>query len=233
MTAPRIGFVGTDTAVGKTTLLCVLLEQAQAMGISAVPYKPAQSHAPDEPRSDVVRLREAAGLSSQCDGWIGTLEYDRPLAPGLAEDPTPFLLPGSRGDVWPCPPLTRCVDALAAILGTQAPALLFVELAGGLWVPMPGGSWQPQWIRALVDHVVVVGRAGLGTINHTLSTIDWLQQLGLPPRGFFLSETAPPDPSNVYNPAVIAAATGVPHLGTLAHGECTIDLLSPLLRAIS
>jgi hypothetical protein len=46
-----------------------------------------------------------------------------------------------------------------------------IEGAGGLWVPMPGGSWLPAWISALRAEVVVVGRLGLGTINHCLLTI--------------------------------------------------------------
>lgn len=65
----------------------------------------------------------------------------------------------------------------------------------------------------------MVGRAGLGTINHCLATIAGLRALGRPPLGFVLSHTTPvPDPSVADNAAVVAHASGVPCLGALPHG---------------
>jgi dethiobiotin synthetase len=109
--------------------------------------------------------------------------------------------------------------ALEAAEAQYAPALTIVEGAGGLWVPMPGGTWQPAWISGLAATPVVVGRLGLGTINHSLLTIATLRALGLPPCGFILTQNmVGSDLSYAHNERVVAAASGLPCLGVLAFG---------------
>jgi dethiobiotin synthetase len=218
--------VGTDTGVGKTSVACALLERADVR--SVVPYKPAQSGAPDEPRSDAERLLAACRVPQLTLDDICTLRFAVPLAPGLADAAHRFVDDGSAIDRTP---LSQCRAALARLIARTDPHVALIEGAGGLWVPMPGGTWQPEWIRELADHVVVVGRAGLGAINAALLTIDALRALELAPLGFYLSETATPDPSNEHNAAVIARARELPHLGTLRHGGDD-DLLAALLARL-
>lgn len=201
-----------------------------------MPFKPAQSG--DEHPSDAERLLLAAGLPLTELDAVCPLRFALPLAPGLAEDPSPFLagsslasrcpeleMPSSRhgsplAPLASPPPavIARSALALAAWEARHHPDLTLVEGAGGLHVPMPGGTWQPAWITALAPWTLVVGRAGLGTIHHCLSTIAGLRAVGRPPLGFVLSQTTPAaDPSTLCNAAVIANASGLPHLGTLRH----------------
>jgi dethiobiotin synthetase len=217
--ATRIFIVGTDTGAGKTAVTAALLHTAKARGLKAVPFKPAQSGM-DRP-SDAERLLSAAGLSLDELTAACPLRYELPLAPGLAEDPVPFL--ADRTEPSPANARLSIVSRIAAALddweARHCPTLTLVEGAGGLYVPMPGGTWQPAWIAALAPWTLVVGRTGLGTINHCVSTIAGLRALGRPPLGFVLSQTqAEPDPSVAGNAAVIAKASGLPHLGTLPHG---------------
>jgi dethiobiotin synthetase len=231
----RIFIVGTDTAVGKTAVTAALLHTARARGLKVVPFKPAQSGR-DRP-SDAERLLAAAGLPADALALACPLRYEAPLAPGVAEDPAPFVRARAvlhdptddRSAV-----IARCAAALAAWESQHQPALTLIEGAGGLYVPMPGGTWQPAWITALAPWTLVVGRAGLGAINHGLLTIAGLRALGRPPLGFVLSQTSPgpdtsgadpsgadpsgADPSVTTNAAIIASAAGIPHLGTLPHG---------------
>jgi dethiobiotin synthetase len=211
----RIFIVGTDTAAGKTAVTAALLHTAARRGLHVLPFKPAQSGL-DSP-SDIERLLAAADLPLDAVDAACPLRYAPPLAPGLADDPAPFLASRPRR---PDPAvLSRVGAALDAWEQRHNPALTLVEGAGGLHVPMPGATWQTAWITALCSLTLVVGRAGLGTINHTLATIAGLRQLGRPPLGFVLSQTEPvADPSVTDNAAVIAAASRVAHLGTLAHG---------------
>jgi dethiobiotin synthetase len=241
MTARRVYIVGTDTGVGKTAVTCALLHWARRHRLRAMPFKPAASGLPAEPAdttnpSDVTRLLLAAGLCA--DTPICPWSFAAPLAPGLAEDPAPFFRPPAA-NADPIPdPIARTCEHLAALERELDPQLVFVEGAGGLHVPMPGGTWQPAWIRALATDVVVVGRAGLGTINHTLLTLDALRAHELPAVGFLLSDpTGGDDPSREHNPQVIATARGSRYLGTLTHqragdGGGTTDLLTPLLDAL-
>ncbi len=224
--------VGTDTAVGKTTVGEAILRAAPRVGVRVRPFKPAQS-GHDEP-SDAARLCAAAGLPPTAVAAMCPLRYGPPLAPGLADDPARFRAPLPAPDRAPLDQVQR---ALAAWTDAAPVDLVLVEGAGGLHVPMPGGTWQPEWIVGLATHTLVVGRLGLGTINHTLATIEGLRRLGRPPIGFVLSETEPADPSADDNPATIATAARVPHLGTLprerhAHDQAGEAILRALMARL-
>jgi dethiobiotin synthetase len=219
----RIFVVGTDTGVGKTTVVSTLCQQARARGMRVLPFKPAQSGAaPNDPDSDAARLAAAAGIANPraiCPLWFAD-----PVAPGIAADAKP-----AAAD----PAASHCSVvglALDRAIAAHEPDLVLIEGAGGLLVPMPGDTWQPDWIAQLADLVVVVARAGLGTINHTLLTVDALRRRDLRPIGIYLCEVDRADPSNRSNAAVIARATSLPVLGTLPHGlRDAPDLLAPLL----
>lgn len=234
----RIFFVGTNTGVGKTAVVCALLRWAKHHAVPAIPFKPAQSGDLEEP-TDVERLLDAAGLSRDHAMSACPMSYPEPVAPGIAEDPAPFLRPPAA-NVDPLPDaleLTR--DRLETWELQNEARLVFVEGAGGLHVPMPGGTWQAEWIRALADHVVVVASSGLGTINHTLLTLDALDDEGFDVLGvYFVDPDTEEDPSRDDNAQVIATARGVNVLGRLpfldtADGRGPVDLLTPLVDALT
>ncbi len=215
----RVMLVGTDTDCGKTTIACALLRAARAGGLRALPFKPAAS-GPEGPHGDPERLLAAAALPGLTREELCPLRFTAPIAPGLAEDGD------SDMSHWTCldvqteqAALVGVRAALERLEARYAPELTVIEGAGGLWVPMPGGSWLPAWVSGLAAAPVVVGRLGLGTINHCLLTILGLRQLGLSPRGFFLTQTRPgADASHAHNERVITAASGLECLGVLAHG---------------
>jgi len=213
--------VGTDTDCGKTTVACALLRALRAREIRALPFKPAAS-GPDGPQGDPERLVEAAAIAGLRVAEICPLRYAEAVAPGLAEAGAGDMSVWTGMD-WRAGEGSAVVLAVAAVLAAAearyAPDLTIVEGAGGLWVPMPGGTWLPAWISGLGATPVVVGRLGLGTINHCLSTIVGLRGLGLAPAGFILSQTgARGDASELHNERVIAAASGLPCFGVLAFG---------------
>lgn len=214
----RVILVGTDTDCGKTTVACALLRAARRAGLRALPFKPAAS-GPAGPDGDPERLLAAADLPGLTLEMLCPLRFAAPVAPGLAEDG------GLDMSKWTC---LESQEEPAALVGVRAalvelessyqPDLTVVEGAGGLWVPMPGGSWLPAWVSGLAATPVVVGRLGLGTINHCLLTIRGLRERGLPPLGFFLAQTRPEaDPSHAHNERVIAAASGLECLGVLPY----------------
>lgn len=230
----RLMLVGTDTDCGKTTIACALLRAAAAAGLRVLPFKPAAS-GPAGPDGDPERLAAAAGIPGLGPDDLCPLRFAEPVAPGLAEagasdmswttwSPDHAFQSMSEGTSV----VGRVRTALERLEARYPADLTLIEGAGGLWVPMPGGTWLPAWIAGLAAAPVVVGRLGLGTINHCLLTIAGLRRLGLPPRGFFLAQTTPgADPSRAHNERVIAAASGLPCLGVLAHGQADAGWLRP------
>ncbi len=239
MTA-RVYFVGTDTGVGKTTVVAALLSAGQRRGIKVVPFKPAVS-GPSGPDADPERLLAAAGMPPEEKAAMAPCRFEEAIAPGLAEERERFFDPD------PPPPeqakLASVQWALATYEQRHDASLVLIEGAGGLHVPMPGGSWQEHWIEALAHNTVIVARAGLGTINHTLLTIDALRERGCPPIGFLVSQSrAHRDPSRADNIRVIEARAELRCLGSLPFlgrppqlptddGWFDPDLWSLLLRA--
>ena len=97
---------------------------------------------------------------------------------------------------------------------------LVVEGLGGLMVPV-GEDWTiADLAESLELPLVIVARAGLGTINHTVLTIRVAEQAGLVPRAVVLNEHGQdPDPSWATNAAQIEDLGGVPVIGRLPSVE--------------
>lgn len=226
---PRIAIVGTDTEIGKTHLVEALLYAATATGRRVLPFKPAQS-GPDRP-TDADRLARACDLNLTASA-ICPLVYEPPLAPGIAHDRAQFLRTDPHVDPEP---LETALRHLAQLESRHHPDLVIIEGAGGLHVPMPGGNWLDHWLGRMTDRAVVVGRAGLGTINHTLLTVEALRTRGIEVVGFVHmhrpAQAQLHDPSRPDNAAVIAAR-GVRHLGTLPPGEPDAPALQAVARPI-
>src|SRR5512140_548334 len=146
----------TDTGVGKTEIACAILRAARAAGIDAVGMKPAQAGlTPGEP-TDAERLREASGgvepLAAICPYSLAA-----PLAPAVAA-----RIEGRRID------LDRIVEGARSLAVRHA--AIVVEGAGGLLVPLTERETYADLAVALALPVIVVARAGLGTVNHAALT---------------------------------------------------------------
>lgn len=180
----RLYLVGTDTSVGKTTVACSILIAAKRNNLSILPVKPAQSRNPDE-ISDIQRLCRFTDPPSDPTP-LCFFDYQQPLAPGIAHQPQNFLpSPSAAAD----PTHLLEFQSRLSLLESQNPSdLTLIEGAGGLHVPMPGGTWQTQWIRSSKAWAVVIARCNLGTINHTLLTVEALRTQSIPILGIFFSD---------------------------------------------
>ena len=214
----RIFILGTDTDVGKTITSCALLHALQERGHRALPFKPAAS-GPKDATSDTQQLIRSCRLPLQA-AEVTPLHFHESLAPGVAENPAPFLNHTAQAKPNGPPDVLRQMEAhLSGLERRHRPTLTLIEGAGGLLVPMPGGSWQDQWIDCFKARILLVGRAGLGTINHTLLTIEALEKRGHNALGFILNHGAQPQASSpqlaAQNASMITARTKLPHFGTL------------------
>ncbi len=181
---------GTDTGIGKTVVAAGL-----AAALGAHYWKPVQAGTEDGTDSERaialgvppdLVLREGYRLALPASPHIAF------RAEGLEVDPVRLTLPEPRP--------------------------LIVEGAGGLMVPL---RRDPPWL--MIEQfarwqapVLLVARTALGTINHSLLSVEGLRTRGIPIAGLlFVGE------AHEENETVIPALTGVLHVGRL-------PLLDPL-----
>jgi dethiobiotin synthetase len=175
---------GTGTEVGKTVVAAAIAHTLAAAGKTVAVFKPAVTGL-DETRADgpISRpgrdlsahrpaveadhelLRRAAG-SSQSDEGIAPYRYGPPASPHLAA-----ALAGEEID-----PERLLAAARAAAAGAD---VLVCEGVGGLLVPLSPGYLVRDLAVDLGLPVVIVASPGLGTINHTLLTIESARAAGL------------------------------------------------------
>ncbi len=195
---------GTDTGVGKTEVAVAIVIGARARGIDVGAMKPAQSGVGDGLPTDADRLRAAAGETDPAE-LVCPYALRAPLAPAVAA-----RLEGVEISM-------AHVLACAAELSRRHQATV-VEGAGGLLVPLTASETYADLAVALGMPVLVVARAGLGTVNHTALTCEALRARGLAVAGVVLNRAcAGADPSEPHNAAEIERLTGVRVLASIPY----------------
>ena len=167
---------GTGTDVGKTVVAAVLARTAHAAGASVGVFKPAVSGLDEYPLRpevwecavdlpDHVLLRLASG-SGQGNDEIAPYRFGPAVSPHLAAE-----LAGEQID----PDLVRG----AALAASERFDLIVCEGVGGFLVPLTADYLIRDLARDLGMPVTVVATPRLGTINHTLLTIEAARDAGL------------------------------------------------------
>jgi dethiobiotin synthetase len=169
---------GTDTGVGKTVVACALVRELRRAGLDVGAMKPAETGVGPEGPLDARALRAAAGVDDPLEE-ICPFQLALPAAPSVAA-----AHEGRELDVGR---ILACFRALSA-----RHECMVVEGAGGLLVPLSEGFTMADLARELGLPVLVVARAALGTINHTLLTLEALSRRGLPCAGVVISHTGGP-----------------------------------------
>lgn len=151
---------GTDTGVGKTLVAATLLAALRAVGARTLRYvKPVQTgHPPDD---DAAWVARRAPLSPH---------EVLPTAVALRAPVSPFEAARLEGVA---PALPRTLPT------TPSDAVLVVEGAGGLLVPFDAQATLADAFVAWGLPLVVVARPDVGTLNHTLLTLEAARRRGL------------------------------------------------------
>jgi dethiobiotin synthetase len=164
-TAEGFFVTGTGTEVGKTVVAAVLANDLRRQARSVAVFKPAVTGLDDPGEADHALLRRAAA-SEQGDEEIAPYRYGPPASPHLAaaeagEEIEPELLRSA---------------AHRAASGVDA---LVCEGVGGLLVPLTRAYLLRDFAADLGLPLVIAAPPGLGTINHTLLTIEAARSAGL------------------------------------------------------
>ncbi len=210
---------GTDTEIGKTTATCALLTALRQAGKRALGIKPVESGTAVQPNSDAEDGRRLARATGQISPSQAFQRLKAPLAPPVAaRDEGVELDPESWLDA------IRDMSAVAEFT--------FVEGAGGLLSPLADGFNTRDLAIALDASVLLVAVDKLGTLNHTMLTLEALHVAGINVAGVIFSAPEIPDESTGRNAEVIAErypripVTSLPRIESDEQGA---DILRPWL----
>ena len=166
----------TDTGVGKSVLSACLIAAMRAEGLAVAAYKPVltgTAEPPDGPwPSDDALL---ALVSGEDPSRVAPLRFAPAVSPHLAAQM-------AEAQIDP-----ETLVARARLRAGEAGDALVVEGVGGLLVPLAGAWLVRDLAAALGLPVVIAARPGLGTINHTLLTLQSARAAGLDVRAVVLT----------------------------------------------
>lgn len=151
---PALFVTGTDTAVGKTVVSAILMA-----GLGAEYWKPVQSGA--EEGTDTAWIKEKTGLADA---------LFHPEVYVLSHFLSPHAAAGRQG--------VRIELAAITTPARHEDRHLIIEGAGGIMVPLNETETMADLIRQIDVPVLLVARSTLGTINHTLLSLEKLRRIG-------------------------------------------------------
>lgn len=213
---PRLVICGTDTDVGKTVVSALVVQ-----GLGAHYWKPVQSGLePDHPAgaTDSERVQRLLNL------------------PAARILPEAYRLQAPVSPHWAAEREGVEIERERLLRLPEVAGPLVIEMAGGLMVPLRRDWLQIDLLADWGLPVLLVARTALGTLNHTLLSLEALSRRNIPVLGVLLSGEAHAD-----NPRTIRELAGVPLLGwlprldpltatALAQHWTNLDLAEALLR---
>jgi dethiobiotin synthetase len=189
----RIVVTGTDTEIGKTVFAAGLADQ-----LGACYWKPIQSGLDGETDSQIV-------------AWLGGLSEDR-ILPERYRLNTP-VSPHQSADIDGI-----SINLAALVVPDTGNRPLVIEGAGGLMVPLNRSALYIDVFARWRIPVVLCARTALGTINHSLLSIEALRRRDIDILGIAFIGEGHPESEHA-----ICEIGGVQRLGRLPR-------LSPLTR---
>lgn len=188
---------GTDTGVGKSVLAAAICAALVARGERVAAFKPVVTGLSD-PAGDWPRDHEllaAAAGSAQSPDEVAPYRYAPPLSPHFAAALAGETIEPAR---------------LLEVARGSPDRLLVAEGVGGLMVPITPGYLVRDLAVDLALPVVVAARTGLGTINHTLLTVEAARAAGLHVAGVVMTPwPADPEPIEQSNRETVERLGGV------------------------
>jgi dethiobiotin synthetase len=196
---------GTDTGVGKTYVTALLLAELRRRGVRAAAFKPISCGTGGRRDAEVYASIMHHELPLDV---INPVYLRHPLAPSVAAK-----LERKRIDLQK---IFRVYRQL-----TSSFSVVLVEGAGGLMVPIRDNFFVADLAKTMKLPLLVVARLGLGTINHSLLTIQQARVHGLTIAGIILNDTVGGKRglAEKTNIEVIPALCRTPLIGVVPHGK--------------
>ena len=205
----KIFVVGTDTGVGKTVLSLLLMQFFYANGCMPFYIKPIQTGCSDpyDKGSDARFIYQHVKQLTKKDPADSIVYcFREPKAPYFASRNE-----GERIDV------TTIKDFIEKKNDIYSPVIM--EAAGGLLVPVNENTLMIDLIKITGAKPIIAARAGLGTINHTLLTIEALHKRDIQPGGIvFIDAGEKPAPQDIVseNIEAVESFSGIKVAGVIS-----------------
>ncbi|MEW6163197.1 MAG: dethiobiotin synthase [Nitrospirota bacterium] len=214
---------GTDTGVGKTVITAALIKAIRLLGLKVCGMKPIEtgclkskfkvksSKLKVKDRglipTDGMFLREMAGMNDSID-LVTPIRFESPLAP----------LPAS--EIEGVPVDLKVIQKAYRELSKNYDVVI-VEGIGGLLAPIKKNYFVLDLAKDFGLPIVVVSRPGLGTINHTMLTVNYATKEELNVAGIIINYSRPPEGTLAEdtNPEVIKQFSPVPIIGIFPYLE--------------
>ena len=220
---PGLFITGTDTGVGKTVIAGAIADWFRRHGYRVAVCKPVATGCVKRREGliseDAEFLAACADASHPLD-LICPQRYAEPLAPAIAAERA------GRPLDW------SAINQALQIMSADADVLI-VEGVGGILVPLDQNYTVLDLAMRLNLPTVVVGRAALGTINHTLLTVSALRGADIPVAGVIINRypTDTPEAAEETNPDAIERWGRVPVLCLVPDEPMDAPRISAGIRA--
>ena len=191
-----IFITATDTGVGKTIISCAIGLALKKKGLDVGYMKPFQCSG-----FDAEFLCRVLGIKDERE-LVNPYYASEPLAPYVA-----FKRAKVRID------LEKILKAYKEL--SRRHDVLIIEGAGGLLVPIKKDYLIADLIRDLDVPALIVARAGLGTLNHTLLTQRYALDCGIKVKGVIINAYQGRDSAEKTNPQALKEFLDVPLLGII------------------
>ena len=204
---------GTDTDVGKTYVTALLVKTLRKAGFDVGYYKAAISGAPTVAESDAGFVNRFAGINEPEDMILSYL-YQNAVSPHLAA-----RIEGN--------PVEKEVILKAWERVTKAYPYVTMEGSGGIMCPIRHDEKAVYYLEDIIQWlhlpVLVVANAGLGTINHVVTTCEYIKKRHIPVKGILLNhwKGGIMEEDNV---KMIEEITGVKVLAKIRDGDSLLDI---------
>lgn len=213
----RLFITGTDTNVGKTIATALIVHLLREKNLSIIPYKPIQTGAilsNNQWESPDVDIYKRINLLDDSINYC-TYLFKKACSPHLAAQI-------ENVDI-----LFNKVEETIKEYQTKHGGIV-IEGAGGLYVPMTTtGTCIIDWIERLSIPTIVVAKAGIGTINHTVLTVKALQMRKVPIPGIIMNNTENDDIDIILdNKKMIEKLCHIPVIGTIPFYKDIVDSLN-------
>ena len=175
---------GTDTGVGKTVLAAAIAAALREAGVAVSTLKPVMTGLDEPACAEWPHDHELlARVVRRRPNEVAPLTFGPAVSPHLAAELSEEPVSGES------------IEASVRQAATGSEAVV-VEGVGGLLVPLSSTYDVRDLARALGMPLVIAARPGLGTINHTLLTLESARLAGLEVAGVVLTPW-PPDPGTI------------------------------------